>query len=218
MTEPRRILVIDDHPIFCMGLRRLLETQSDLRVAGTCPDRTSTLALLRTEPVDLVLVDISLGEQSGLELVRELRTLYPELPTLVLSMHEEGTFARPSLKAGAFGFVAKQADPDLLIEAIRSALAGRLALGPRTQTELFGRTAPEVWADDPMLGELSQREREVFELIGWGRTVREMAVLLDVAPKTVETLRRRIRDKTGLESTDELGRAAAAWVARTHGG
>lgn len=217
MTSPHQILLIDDHPIFCMGLTRLLETQADLQVGGVFQRRGPLLERLRAEPADLILVDISLGEDSGLELVRELRTLYPELPTLVLSMHDESTFTRPALAAGAFGFVAKQADPEILLAAIRAALGGRVALSPRMTTEIFGRPAPERWTEDPLVQKLSDREREVLHLIGWGRSVREIAVLLDVAPKTVESLRSRIRDKTGLRDVPALSRFAEAWVHRLFG-
>jgi len=216
-AKPRDVVIIDDHPIFCMGLSRLLETQSDLQAPRSYKSRPTALEGLRTHPTDLALVDISLGEDSGLELIRELRSLYPTLPTLVVSMHDEATFARPALAAGAYGFVAKQADPEMMLAAVRAALEGRSALSPKMVAEMFSRPDPARLRADPTLRDLSDRELEVLELVGWGRSVKEIGVLLDVAPKTVETLRRRIRDKTGLQALQDLTRFARAWVERAFG-
>ncbi|NJK88466.1 MAG: response regulator transcription factor [Myxococcales bacterium] len=216
-SRERRIEIVDDHPVFCMGLRSLIESEADLKVTGEHPERIGILRALQQRTPDLVLVDISLGDDSGLELVRELRARYEELPTLVLSMHDEQTFARPALEAGAFGYVMKQANPELLLASIRRAMSGAIALSPEMSAEVFGRPQPKDLELDPALEALSERERQIFELIGRGRSTKEIAILLEIAPKTVETLRSRIRDKTGLRELSDLARFAISWVQRSYG-
>ncbi len=199
------IFVVDDHPLMRRGYRSLLESQPDLRVCGEAGSVKEALGGLQDLEPDLVIVDIALGESSGLDLIRRLHGRRPDLPILVVSMHEEVLYAERALRAGARGYLTKgEADADL-VATVRKLLAGGHHLTPRMQAraiqQMSGRAAgPGL----PPEAALTDRELEVYELLGRGFSTREVSDTLRISPKTVETYRGRIKEKLGLSDSAEL--------------
>jgi DNA-binding NarL/FixJ family response regulator len=210
----RRILVVDDHPMMREGLGQLLGGQADLELCASAEDAAGALRVVEHAALDLVLVDISLRESNGLELIKDLRLRRPRLPVLVLSMHDETLYAERVLRAGAQGYVMKSESGDVILAAIRQVLAGRIHLSDAMSTRLLGHLAGHKSAGAPAssVEQLSDRELEVFTLLGQGRTTREMAQALRVSVKTVEAHRANIKQKLGIVTAPELIRHAVHWV------
>jgi DNA-binding NarL/FixJ family response regulator len=213
-SKRRRILVVDDHPMMREGLGQLLGGQADLELSATAEDAAGALWVVEHAALDLVLVDISLRESNGLELIKDLRLRRPRLPVLVLSMHDETLYAERVLRAGAQGYVMKSESGDVILAAIRQVLAGRIHLSDAMSTRLLGHLAGQKSAGAPAssVEQLSDRELEVFTLLGQGRTTREIAQRLRVSIKTVEAHRANIKQKLGLTTAPELIRHAVHWV------
>jgi len=201
------ILLVDDHPIVRRGLRQLFEHEPDLTVCGEAEDIASALeAAARLEP-DLALVDLSLQGRSGLELTRQLQIYHPSLPVLILSLHDEKLYAKRALRAGAKGYVMKRrADTDIL-HAARQVLAGHCYVSPAVQEQLH-ETLEEATFD---VSHLTDREFEVFLLIGQGYAPRHIAEQLSLSVSTVEVYRQHLKDKLNLGSATELRRYAITW-------
>lgn len=211
-ARPARILIVDDHPVFRLGLARMLDGEEGLAVCGEARSVEEAAESLDGLAPDLVVVDISLPGASGLDLVKALKERRPELPALVLSMHDEALFAGRALRAGARGYVNKQEPVEEMVAAVRTVLSGGTYLSPRMRSRLQAgerRGARELEAPVECL---SDRELEVFGLIGEGLGTREIAERLSIAVKTVETYREHVKNKLGLESGPELARRAVAWV------
>jgi DNA-binding NarL/FixJ family response regulator len=204
--SPHRIAVVDDHPIVRHGLRELIASEPDLELAGEAQSRSEALRRLGTLEADLVLVDLSLGALAdGLELVKDLHAQRPELAILVMAEDDARACADRVLRAGARGFVGKREATDVFLDRIRTALRGGIAVsGELSQTlvrSAVDRSRRRNGADPH---QLSDRELEVFTLIGDGVGTREIAHRLGVSPKTVETHRERIKAKLGLATASEL--------------
>jgi len=203
-----RIAVIDDHPIVRAGVRALLATQAHLQLCCEAGDESQALDNARRVPVDLAIVDLSLVQGSGLSLFGRLLRLQPGLRLLVLSMHDEGIYADKVLKAGAHGYVMKQAATDTLIEAIHTLLAGHYYLSPALRDRMLGaqlRGSP-VAVDSPVtdLAQLTPTELIVLQMIGNGASSRAVAGKLNRSPKTIDVHRNNIRRKLGLDSANAL--------------
>jgi DNA-binding NarL/FixJ family response regulator len=200
----KRILIVDDHPLTRDGVSHRLRIEGDLEVCGEVGTVKAALAAVRQSPPDLVLVDLSLAERTGLELIKDLHVLHPDVPTLVFSMHYETLYAERVLRAGA----AK------LVEAIRLVLRGEVYLSEAMRDHVIHRFAggPAAIAGNNT-GSLSDRELEVFELIGQGKSTREIAAQLQVSTSTVETHRAHIKEKLDLGRATDLVRSAVEWVA-----
>jgi len=211
MSEPLRVLLIDDHPLFRRGLAQLIEDEPDLEVCGEAGSAPEGLEAARELAPDVVLVDLSLGEGSGLEVVRALAQRAPELPTLVVSMHEEALYAERCLRAGARGYVRKQEASETVLDALRQVLAGEVYTSPAVAQRLLRRVRGDV-ADAGPVDRLSDRELEVFQALGRGRGTREISEALHLSVKTVEGYRAQIKQKLGLESGAELVHHAVRWV------
>jgi DNA-binding NarL/FixJ family response regulator len=212
---PRRILVVDDHPMMREGLAQMIAGQPDLAVGASVEDAAGALQALERGPLDLAIVDISLRDSNGLELIKDLRLRFPNLPVLVLSMHDETLYAERVLRAGAQGYVMKSESGDVLLAAIRQVLSGRIHLSDVMSTRLLGQLSgrkPGVSVSP--VEKLSDRELEVFTLVGQGRTTRAIAQTLRVSVKTVEAHRANIKQKLGLATAPELIRHAVQWVER----
>lgn len=209
----RRVLVVDDHPMMREGLAQLLSGQTDLEVAATAEDAPGALGALESAAPDLAIVDISLRESNGLELIKDLRLRFPRLPVLVLSMHDEALYAERVLRAGAQGYVMKSESGEVILAAIRQVLAGRIHLSEVMATRLLGQLSgrKEARSASPVEG-LSDRELEVYSQLGQGRTTREIARMLRVSIKTVEAHRANIKQKLGVATAPELIRHAVHWV------
>jgi DNA-binding NarL/FixJ family response regulator len=210
-----RVVIVDDHPLVCFGLTQLLENESDLKVIGQAASAPDALRLVEDrDKVDLLIVDISLRGESGLELIKQVRALNNALPIIAFSMHDERFYAERALRAGARAYVNKQEAPEQIVRAIRNALLGKIFLSELMTDQLLRKVAlPERPADGstPVEG-LTDRELQVFELIGLGRTTREIARALHLSVKTISTYRDSIKRKFNLESNPQLIRRAVLWA------
>jgi two-component system invasion response regulator UvrY len=198
-----QIVIADDHAIVRKGLRQIISEASDLTVAGEAESGDELLIVLRSRPVDLVVLDLSLGVRSGLDLLGHIKSEFPRLPVIILSMHPEDLFALRALRAGASGYVEKNSAPEELLAAIRRSARGDTYISAR-----FG----EKMAADIVRGgsavlpheRLSDRELEVFRLLGSGNSVTEIAHALNLSVKTVSTHRTRVLAKTGLRNNADI--------------
>ena len=209
----RTVLIVDDHPIVRQGLAQLINQEKDLEVCGQAEDAHEAMQAIRQLNPDMVIVDISLKDTSGMELIKDLKIQHPDLPVLTLSMHDEAVYGERALRAGTRGYVMKQEATGKVVTAIRRVLAGEVyvseGMAAKMVSKLVGggtRTASSA-ADS-----LSDRELEVFRMIGEGFGTREMAEKLHLSVKTVETYRAHIKDKLGLQDANELLRSAIRWV------
>ncbi|MBX3437922.1 MAG: response regulator transcription factor [Planctomycetaceae bacterium] len=211
-----RILIVDDHPIVRQGLRMTIEAERDLTVCGEAEGVSQAMQLYHETSPDVVIADISLENGSGIELVKELISLNPQLRILVCSMHEETLFAERALHAGAKGYINKEEATDKLVAAIRRVATGRVFLSEQmTDRMLFRQVGTGDEPPKSAIESLSDRELEVFEQIGHGVTTREIAEKLHLSPKTVETYRENIKRKLNLTNATELTRHAVQWVLET---
>ena len=222
MTEPKtdkakdkraRILLVDDHAVVRFGIAQLINRQNDLTVCGEEEEASKALdAIGRLKP-DLVIADISLKESSGLELMRNIKAQYPKLPALVVSVHDETIYAEVAFRAGALGYLMKEEALDKVIAAIRRVLGGGIYVSDTLaakmlQQQVRGQTDATV---SPVKG-LSDRELEVFQMIGQWKGTRQIADELHLSVKTIEYYREQIKKKLNLKSAAELTHYATAWV------
>lgn len=215
MAEKARIVIVDDHPIVRHGISRLLNREEDLSVSGEAESSAEALALLESEPADIVLVDLVLDGESGLDLIREIRVRWPRLPVLVVSMHDAPDYLERVLKAGAQGFVNKKESIHQLSNAIRRVLSGRTYIGDNMVDVLARSLASDEPDEDRKIADLSEREIEVLKLIGQGFRPRQIAETLHVSPKTVNSHRENMKRKLELASTADLDRFAIRWFTET---
>lgn len=209
--QRRRILIVDDHAIVRLGMRQLIAMEPDLSICGEADSAEQALRLVRATTPDLAIVDLSLGTTHGLELVRHLHDALPDLPVLVLSMHDEGLFAERALRAGARGYIMKKGAIDGLIHAIRQVLAGKVFASEHVSQDLLAGLARGGPPRSP-LGGLTDRELEVFELVGRGMSTAGIASRLGVSVKTIETYRSNIKTKLKLKDATDLIRYAVSWT------
>jgi two-component system invasion response regulator UvrY len=199
--EPHRVFVADDHALFREGVKALLAEESDLVVAGEAGTAKETLQRVRNEEWDVLLLDISLPDGSGIDLLRQIRPHKPNLPILILSMHPEEQFAVSLLRAGASGYITKDAVPELVVKAIRTLLNGRKYIS----TAVAQILAEDVGGDNrPPHEQLSEREFQVFCKLAAGRAVGDIANELFLSNKTVSTYRARILEKMNSKSNADL--------------
>ena len=194
-----RVLIVDDHAVLRAGLRALLNLQPDIEVVGEAAEGLEALEKTKRLDPEVVLMDLSLPGMEGLEATKELKRTHPNVKVLILTMHEDRRFLYPALKAGASGYVVKRAADTELIDAIRAVSRGDAFLHP---------SVARIVVEDHVEQGLSDREREVLRLIAEGRTYKEMADLLAVSVKTIESYRERIKEKLNLHSRAELVRYA----------
>ena len=214
-TADIRILLVDDHPIVRRGLAQFLNQTPDIKVCGEADDGHKTLEAIKGLSPDLVIIDLSLEGMSGLDLIEEIKALHPKLPLLVLSMHDETLYAERALRAGARGYVMKDKPVDEVLTAIRKILLGEIHLSAQMSARLLRQMAsgtPEV--TDSVVGKLSNRELQVFELIGHGFGTRNIAAKLHLSVKTIDTHRENIKKKLNLGDTVELHQHAFLWGQR----
>ncbi len=205
-----RVLIIDDHVMVREGVAEIIEHAEDLCVCGTASTANEGLELLDKLKPDLVLVDITLPGKNGIEFIKDARAMHPELRILVMSMHDESLYADRVLRAGGRGYIRKQEGGDKLIEAMRRVLGGDIAVSEKITGRLLEKFSGRKTMDSPLEG-LSDRELEVFQLIGQGKTMKQIADELHLSPKTIEVHRSRIREKLHVTSAAELVAYAARW-------
>ena len=209
----KRILIVDDHPMVREGLRMRISLQPDLEVCGEAEDIQAALALVETNRPDLVIVDISLKSGSGIDLLKRIKSHDDKIKLLVLSMYDETLYAERALRAGASGYLNKQASREKVIEAIRTVLAGERYLSHETTDRLVGQALgggkrPQA---SSVTG-LSDRELEVFRLIGSGLTTGAIAERLHLSTHTIDSHREKIKIKLNLQNAAELSQRAVHWV------
>jgi DNA-binding NarL/FixJ family response regulator len=208
-----KILIVDDHPLVREGLADLVNKEKDLVVCGQAEDAHQAMEAIRELKPDMAIVDISLKETSGLELIKDIKIRHPSLPVLTLSMHEESVYAERALRAGAKGYIMKREATKKVVTAIRKVLRGQLYLSEKMTTRLvrkFVDGKPE--AGTSPIDRLTDRELEVFSLLGWGKGTRQISEKLHLSVKTIETYRSRIKEKLNLTSASELLQHAFQWV------
>jgi len=209
-TVPKRkIFLVDDHPIVRQGLAQLLNSEPDLTVVGQGEDAYGSLRAIKGANPDLVLLDVSLKDSDGLELLKELKVQHPDLPVLVLSMHDESLYTERALRAGARGYIMKHEPPATLLSAIRKVLSGEVYVSDKMGATLLQRMVGGKKPSDALpMDRLTDRELEIFRMIGGGQTVKEIADKLFLSVKTVEAHREHIKQKLNLKSSAELLRFA----------
>jgi DNA-binding NarL/FixJ family response regulator len=214
-SRKRRLYLVDDHPVTNDGLAQLINFQADLEVCGQATTAASAIAGIDALQPNLAVVDLSLGGSSGLELIKQVSSRHPDLRVLVLSVHDEEIYAPRALRAGARGYVMKQAPTSEVMGAIRTVLAGEIYVSQTMRTRLLekhlqGSPRPNRTELDC----LSDRELEVFELIGHGHATRAIASRLHLSVSTVEAHRAHIKEKLKLRNATQLVRRAVEWVNR----
>jgi DNA-binding NarL/FixJ family response regulator len=219
LARKSRIFIVDDHPLVREGLANLINQQRDLETCGQAEDSPGAIGgIARTRP-HLALIDISLKNDSGLELVKDLKAQHESLPVVVLSMHDESFYAERALRAGASGYVMKRESTSHVLAAIRRALEGGIFLSETVVGMLAKRygARPRDEGGDPMMT-LSDRELEIFRLLGEGRNSPQIADDLHISLKTVQAYCARAKEKLGLATYHELVRAAIRWHDATAAG
>jgi DNA-binding NarL/FixJ family response regulator len=209
----RKVLIVDDHPLLREGISALINSQPDLVVCGEAEDPDQAMAAISQTKPDLILVDLSFKTGNGFDLLKELSLKHSDIPSLVLSMHDEQTHGERVLRFGARGYIMKTEAPDVVIEAIREVLKGKVYLSAAVRDLIVMRVATGRSSDDfrsPSV--LSARECEIFQLVGRGKTSQEIAQLLHVSRKTVDAHKDSIRKKLGLENSHQLICKAAEYI------
>ena len=207
-------IVVDDHPLYRHGVTMLVGQELRLDCAGEAGSIPEAIELLAAARPSLAIVDISLQGQSGLDLVRAIKAQYPETAVLVVSMHEENLYGERALKAGARGYVMKHENPSVLIDAVRDVVEGRIAVSAGLRERMLEGIVGGKSDAEPV-DRLSDRELEVFTLIGRGCGAAEIALKLGLSVKTVNAYRDHIKDKLGLPSAADLRKFAVEWGSRT---
>jgi DNA-binding NarL/FixJ family response regulator len=208
-----RVAVVDDHPLFRERLCQLINHEPDMEVCGEAEGAEQALRMIRSARPDLAIVDIALKASSGLDLIRSIKALSISAPVLVLSMHEESVYADRALRAGASGYIAKSQEATEVLKAIRCVLGGTVYLSQEMTTDLlknFG--ASGIRGIPRSLDRLTERELQVLELIGRGRTTKEIAELLKLGVATIDTYRARIKEKMNFRNATDLVHFAVRWV------
>lgn len=218
-TRRARILVVDDHPLVRRGLHDLIGHTHDLEICGEAGDGPEALRACDELQPDLMLVDISLPEGHGIELIKQIKARNEHVKLLVSSMHDESLYAERALRAGALGYINKQEAMEKLVDAIRVVLTGKVYLSNRMTERTLNRFYRGDEASDAPLPvqSLTDRELEVFEMIGQGLTTREIANKIHRSIKTIETYRENIKSKLHLKNASELSRHAVQWVLENNG-
>jgi len=220
VIEKRKVLVVDDHPVLREGLTYLIDDQQDMMVCGTSEDIPEAIRAIQSLKPDIVTVDISLKEASGLDLIKDIKAQFPGLPVLALSVHPEQFYAERAIRAGAKGYITKREDTEEIIAAIREVLDGGIYLSGRMTKKLLHGLVGSNKSDleTSPVDRLTDRELEVFTLLGQGRSTRQIAEHLHVSIKTVETYRLRITAKLNLDNASELLQSAFQWANELNNG
>jgi DNA-binding NarL/FixJ family response regulator len=210
----QKVLLVDDHPVVCDGLTQRINAEPDLEVCGRVGDGHSALAAIEKMQPHIAVVDITLGTGSGIELIKDIKVRHPHLPCLVLSMHEEELYAERSLHAGARGYVMKQQETAILLRAIRQVLRGEIYLSEKVKDSIvkrLGGMLPDGQVVS-LIKQLSDRELEIFQLIGDGFATHQIADRLHISIKTVASHRENIKRKLNLRDGEQLARFAIHWL------
>ncbi len=213
MANLIKVIIVEDHPIFRMGMKEMINNEKDLTVVGEAEDVAGARALIEKEMPHLVIVDLSLKESNGIELVKDIHHYHKDVFSLVLSMHDESLHAERCILAGAKGYIMKQEASESVITAIRQIISGNIYVSPNIMSNILNKfqNQPDMVHESP-LKRLTDRELEIFQLIGKGLSSKEVAIQLTISIKTVGTYRERVKEKLGLKHGGELVRYAVIWV------
>ncbi len=208
-TAPKKILLVEDHPIFRLGLAALINEEEGFKAFGDATDVDQAIEEINTHKPDLIIADITLQNSDGMDLVEYVNRNHKDIPVLVLSMHDEYLYAQRSLRAGAKGYIMKMEAMGSVVTAIRTVLSGKLYFSEEVKEHILSNISggPETRKDD-MVGRLTDRELQVFRMIGRGFSTREIANRLFLSIKTIGTYRERIKEKLNLKNANELIRCA----------
>jgi DNA-binding NarL/FixJ family response regulator len=217
-SSPRlKVIIVEDHPMFCEHLTILINRQSNMTVCGCCDNIREAMELIRLHQPHIALVDITLRGSSGLELLKDIKAQRLPINVLVLSMHDEALYAERALRAGAKGYISKNEASTEVTSAIAAVAAGEVYASKQLTLKLLERMTCKRPLEELMgLETLADRELEVFQMLGRGNNTRDIAHALNLGESTVETYRSRIKEKLGLRSASELYLRAGQWV-RDHG-
>ena len=209
-----RVLLVDDHTMFREGMRQLIDREPELTVCGDVADADEAMREIREKKPDLVIADISLSGTTGIDLIKNIKTEFPDLPVLVVSMHEESLYAERALRAGAMGYVMKQEPAKAVKVAIRKVLGGDIYLSDKMSATMLAKFMLGGRANLPAspIETLSDRELEVFRMLGEGKATRQIAEELDLTIPTINSFRNRIKEKLNLKNSTELILHAVQWV------
>jgi DNA-binding NarL/FixJ family response regulator len=208
-----KVLLVDDHPILRQGLARMINAEADLVICGEAEDAAKAFDAVGTLSPDVAIIDISLKGSNGIELTKNLKARYPSLPILMLSMHDESLYAERALRAGALGYIMKEEAGEQVLVAIRKVLTGEIFLSDRMKTRMLQQMANgRTKITTSPIELLTDRELEVFRLIGEGRSTRQIAAQLHLSIRTVEAYREYIKAKLNLKNSTELIQHAFHWV------
>lgn len=216
-----RIVLVDDHPVLRLGLTDLINSEGTMEVVGEAANLADACQVVAKARPDIVVADISLEGNSGIELMKELAYRYDDLPVLIYSMHDEHIYAERVLRAGARGYVMKHRPPEALLTAIRQVLDGKICLSKEVSDRLLGKfvgAKPQERGEISPIERLSDRELEVLQLLGRGLTTSQIAESLCLSTKTIETYREHLKQKLSLQSGPELVRYAVEWSLTRSGG
>ena len=217
-TKKYRVLLVDDHPIVRQGLALLIDREADLSVCGEAEGSHSAFLAISTLRPDIVVLDISLSGPDGLDVLKEIRTKTTNLPVLILTMHDESIYAERAMRAGANGYIMKQEATEKVLVAIRRILQGEVYLSDRLTNSMLRQYARGTTPQSSPLVNLSDRELEVFRLIGEGHGTRQIADDLHVSVKTIESYQAHIKEKLALRNSRELVQHAIEWTVNLSGG
>jgi DNA-binding NarL/FixJ family response regulator len=208
-----KVLLVDDHPILRAGLGKLINQEADMMICGEAEDGPTAFDLAGTLNPDIAVIDISLKASNGIELVKNLKARYPDLPTLVLSMHDESLYAERALRAGSLGYIMKEEAIEQVLVAIRKVLQGEIFLSEKMKSKMLQQMASgKGKVITSPIEQLTDRELEVFRLIGEGCSTRQIAGQLHLSVRTVEAYREYIKSKLNLKNATELVQHAFHWV------
>lgn len=212
-AKRRGIIVVDDHPLFRKGVVQMLSQEPDLEVRAEAENSPSALDLMRRTSLDLAIVDIGLhGSTNGIELTKSIKAEHPNVPVLVLSMHDESLYASRALRAGASGYLMKREALDSVISAVRAVLKGDIYVSPMMAKRMIAEHVGADTGGRSPVEKLTDRELEVLQLIGEGNEVRGIAQKLHLSAKTVEAHRAHIKEKLNFSNAREVARFAVQWV------
>lgn len=209
----KRVVIVDDHPPMRHGLAQLINQEPDLETCGEAGNIPEALEMVEDLKPDIIIVDMALKDASGLDLLKDLKNRFPNLPALVLSMQNESLYAERALRAGARGYIMKEETTENIVDALRQVLGGEVYLSEKMSKRILNQVAGgHAGKDKSSVETLSDRELEVFQLIGQGYQSREIAGKLHLSVKTIESYREHIKIKLNLESAAQLSQTAIQWM------
>ena len=210
--KKKKVLIVDDHPIVRQGLAQLLKQESDLTVCGEAGSGQGLLQAIAELKPDILVLDLTLKDTNGIDIIKEVTPKHPQLPILILSIHDEALYAERALRAGAKGYIMKEEAADKVVTAVREVIKGEIYVGEKLKSRLLSKALGAPKAGASPLEVLSDRELEVFRLLGQGFSTRRIAERFNRSIKTVEIYRANIKQKLGLKDAAELIHCAVRWA------